>query len=386
MPNTRCALCALLLAGAFLLGACKPESVVDADVPFATDDGALANWALPHVVGEPQILAVPTYDASGQSVHPDVVLFPSGWNGAHYWVSMTPYPNSASPYENPSILESNDGLSLDVPTGVINPLVPGLQSTGYNSDPDLVYDSAQNELVMSYRVVADGYNTIKIITTHDGTHWSDPRVAFREPNHSVVSQSIVPAFGPVPALAWYVDAGSVGCNATSSRVMMRYAAAAPASLAVAQWSNGRATDLRIPGYIPWHLKVSYIPSKREYWALVAAYPDDGRGCGADDLFLAHSKNGVHWETFAQPLMRHQEHWWSAGALYRGTFLYDSQSDQLAVWFSARDADYVWRMLFVRMDYTALAARLARPGAALATGVDSASRSTGRPRERWTTAP
>jgi hypothetical protein len=328
------------------------------------------------------ILEVPTYEMSGKSVHPDVVLFPTGWHGSHYWLAMTPYPGGSAAMENPSVLQSDDGLSLVVPTGVTNPIVQPLSRSGYNSDPDLIYDPVQDELVMSYRVVADGVNTIKIVTSRDGVRWSEPHVAFSEKNHSAVSQTIVPASHGVPPLAWYVDAGPAGCSATSARVMTRAATAAPMSLAAAQWTKARATDLTIPGYVPWHIKVSYIPSKREYWALVVAYLNDGRGCGSDDLFLAHSKNGLHWETFPQPLMRHEDHWWSSGALYRGSFIYEAQNDQLAIWFSAR-AEYTWRMLFVRMNYTALAAKLSRRSPSLATVPDSAPRAL---REVWTTAP
>ncbi len=179
-----------------------------------------------------------------------------------------------------------------------NPIIPGLETTGYNSDPDLIYDSAQDELVMSYRVVYGGYNNIYITTSKNGAAWSSPRLAFRELNHSAISQSIVPATNSIPAIAWYVDAGAAGCSATSARIKTRSAVAAPLSLGATSWSPAIATDLGIPGYVPWHLKVSYIPSKREYWALVVAYPNDGNGCGADDLFLSHSRNGVHWETFS----------------------------------------------------------------------------------------
>ena len=372
-----------LLIGALCLAACKPERVVTGD-PFGTGNDPLSQWSLPVASAEPVILDVPTYDASGQSVHPDVVLFPNRWHGARYWLAMTPYPGGSSSLENPSLLESDDGISLTVPAGVHNPLVQPLNRTGYNSDPDLIYDPAQDELVLSYRVVADGVNTIKIITSRDGVSWSEPRVAFSEMNHSAVSQSIVPAVHGVPPLAWYVDAGPNGCTAVSTRVMTRAAVAAPISLGAAQWSKARATDLTIPGYQPWHIKVSYIPSKREYWALVAAYPSDGRGCGSDDLFLSHSRNGVHWETFPQPLMRHEDHWWSSGALYRGAFLYDPKTDQLAIWFSAR-ADYTWRMLFVQMNYTALAAQLARTPAPLAAA-PAPAQPTASLREIWATAP
>jgi hypothetical protein len=38
-------------------------------------------------------LTIPTYDASGQAIHPDVIDFGSGntWNGYRYWMAMTPY-------------------------------------------------------------------------------------------------------------------------------------------------------------------------------------------------------------------------------------------------------------------------------------------------------
>jgi hypothetical protein len=362
---------------------CGHENPLKSVDPFGTGTDPLGDWTLPVLLDSAAILTVPTYDGSGQSVHPDVVLFPDGWRGSKYWMTMTPYPFGASYMENPSVLQSNDGIGLAIPQGVINPIIAPVSGMGYNSDPDLIYDAAQDELVMSYRQVAAGYNSIYITTSKDGSSWTSPHMAFREVNHSAVSQSIVPAYKSIPAIAWYVDAGAAGCSATSAKIMTRSASAAPVSLAAAQWSAPMATDLRIPGYVPWHLKVSYIPSKREYWALVVAFPADGLGCGADDLFLAHSRNGVHWETFRSPLMKHQDHWWSKGALYRGTFLYDETSDQLAVWFSARAEDDVWRMLFMRMNYSSLSVKLSQAPPSLSTSPDS---NAAKRREVWTTAP
>src|SRR5579884_2655894 len=41
---------------------------------------------------EPTLMTIPTYDGSGQAVHPDVVAFDAPWHGAQYWLTMTPYP------------------------------------------------------------------------------------------------------------------------------------------------------------------------------------------------------------------------------------------------------------------------------------------------------
>ena len=72
----------------------------------------------------PAPLVTPTYDGSGQVVHPDVVHVPGGWNGYEYWMGMTPYPNSNDDFENPSVLASNDNVTWVVPPGVTNPLAP----------------------------------------------------------------------------------------------------------------------------------------------------------------------------------------------------------------------------------------------------------------------
>jgi hypothetical protein len=55
-------------------------------------------------------LNIPTYDGSGQAVHPDIYYNANGWNGYYYWMAMTPYPNGDAAYENPSIIVSNDNL------------------------------------------------------------------------------------------------------------------------------------------------------------------------------------------------------------------------------------------------------------------------------------
>jgi hypothetical protein len=361
-------------------GGDRAQPTVPADADYET----LVEWTPPSAHTDPSILVVPTYDGSGQSVHPDLVEFPRGWNGARYWMAMTPYPNDSVKLENPSVLVSDDGYSLAVPPGVVNPLVaPFGGKADYNSDPDLLYDASRGELVLSYRVVKGGKNIIRIITSTNGRSWSEPRDAFSEPSHGAVSQSFVAAARSVQPMAWYVDAGTKGCGAPITRVMMRRATSVGNSLSFASWSEPIATDMAQPGYNIWHLKVRYVPAKREYWALYAAYPTDGRGCGGDDLFLAHSTNGVHWEGFAEPLLRHGDREWSFGALYRGTFLYDEERDELSVWFSAKGGTGAWRMLFAKFQYSALWARLAR-GSARYDRRPSGERN--RLREIWTDAP
>ncbi len=75
----------------------------------------------------PTFQYTPTYDGSGQVVHPSVIDFwfefglPS-WGGYRFWMGITPYPDGDNVYENPSLLVSQDGLLWVFPPGIKNPL------------------------------------------------------------------------------------------------------------------------------------------------------------------------------------------------------------------------------------------------------------------------
>lgn len=86
------------------------------------------------------MLETPTYDGSGQAVHPDVFHSSWGWPKAakyRYWMVLTPYAYSDFSRENPSILVSNNGRNWFVPEGLVNPIEPA-PTEGHYSDPDIV--------------------------------------------------------------------------------------------------------------------------------------------------------------------------------------------------------------------------------------------------------
>ncbi len=375
----------LLAAGALAVLSCSHE-------PTAPDDSdalsVLSPLDLPKGLIEPGEMPLPTADGWDQSVHPDIVEFDKPWNGYRQWHVSTPYPYSDRNLENPSIYASQSDRALETPLGLRNPVVAGLNSkTDYNSDPDLVYDNATHALVMLYRQVKDGFNNLLTISSNDGISWSTPSLLLREPNHSAVSPTIIPADGRRRAMLWYVDAGQKGCSATSTKVVLHRGDSRTASLASTKWSGRIVTDLEQPGYVVWHMKARYIPSKREYWAIYAAYPADTLGCSGDDLFLARSTDGVHWLTYPEPLMRHEERAWTREALYRSTFLYDAGQDRLRIWLSARGADHKWRLGYTSFTYEKLQKRLSgRAPRALGNRVPGPDPFTAVARPRWTEAP
>jgi hypothetical protein len=281
------------------------------------------------------------------------VEFEYPWRGSRYWLAMTPYPGSDYKLENPSLLVSDDGVRLGVPDGLVNPVVSRQgKPSDYNSDPDLVYEASTDRLVMFYRFVEKRTNSVRVVSTRDGRTWQQERQAFWSHGHTAVSPTVTAPRenGRVPAKMWYVDAGKGGCHTTGSRVLKRIALDTTGRVAGVRWSEPTVTDLVQPGYVVWHLKVRYVPSKGEYWALYAAFPKNQVGCDTDDLFFARSVDGVHWESFPEPLLRHEDRAWTAAAVYRSTFLYDPASDELRVWLSARGGDAKWHLGLARFRY------------------------------------
>src|SRR5205085_3209520 len=177
-----------------------------------------ASAALPALIEEPVQLTSPTYENSGESVHPDVVEFPGWWNGWQYWLTMTPYPKSDFHVENPSILVSRDGIHLEVPNGLANPVVAHRgRPSDYNSDPELVYNAETNRLLLFYRFVDKKTNSILVSSSSDGVRWRPEPKAFWAKGHAAVSPTVaLTGVGANTARMWYVDAGKAGCKASSS--------------------------------------------------------------------------------------------------------------------------------------------------------------------------
>jgi hypothetical protein len=272
------------------------------------------------------------FSQSADAVHPDIACQTSEWNGAKCWLMYTPYQNSDPSWENPGFLLAANDTSWVTPSAIQNPIVayPGIGS--YNSDPDHAFDPGTQRLIQVFRVVTDTVNRIMLMSTADARQWSKPVLAFSVRSHDAVSPSLVIEQDRT-AKAWYVKSGTDGCNALTTTIEMRTAQPNPGqSFESVGWSAPTATDLSIPGYVPWHLDVAEIPSGG-YVALVAAFPR-GFSCGQSDLWLARSDDGLTWRTLALPIL------WrgmtiakkrSISTWYRGTLRYDAKTDILDIW-------------------------------------------------------
>jgi hypothetical protein len=282
---------------------------------------------------QPALLSIPTYDGSGQVVHPDYAVTPVSIFGAGPHLAITPYPGGDARLENPSLFAASRQEIWGLETGAPNPVV--LPRAGYLSDPDLVYEPDARELWLYYRQVTTD-NIVHLIRSADGLHWSEPAEILRAPNHQVVSPSVVRR-GQGDWWMWSVNAGPAGCGAATTTVELRRS---PDGIA---WSAPVPTDLTQTSLWPWHLDVEWIPSREEFWAVYNAKTETG--CTTPGVFLATSIDGITWQAVPQPVLVKGRIPEFRDIVYRSTFAYDPLTDAVTLWYSGARFEggaYVWR--------------------------------------------
>jgi hypothetical protein len=270
-------------------------------------------------------LNIPTYDGSGQCVHPSVRYIPSGWAGYEWWMAFTPYPQGNDEYENPSLIASHDGINWTVPEGLINPIDP-TPKNGHNADTELVYDG-KNLLVYYIDVVKP-----HVITCHR-------RIVY--PNMSVGKEETCTNFQPIsPAIirksandwiAWY-------CNLSSLQL---YHATSTDGL---NWINQTIAPTDMPDKVSWH--ISALQVDNGYNFLIAAFPRAKGNNSRTKLYFgyASSSNSIIKMT---PILSPGKGW-SDREIYRscmvGSRIYISAADKKCNWHigHGRFVSYLWR--------------------------------------------
>ena len=156
------------------------------------DDGGIDEAEIPSpAVIYPALIQTPTYDGTGELVHPDAVVFPERWKGRRYWVSATPYPTGNPKYENPSIYQGYRATQMSVPAGANNPLATPGSLGGYLSDPDMLYDPDRDQLRMYYRHTTSESDQILVMTSENGVQWSTPQPVLTGSRYGIISPAII---------------------------------------------------------------------------------------------------------------------------------------------------------------------------------------------------
>jgi hypothetical protein len=260
-------------------------------------------------------LTIPTYDGSGQAVHPDVLV-----EGDRAVMAITPYPFSNNRFENPSLLRTRDGSQFDaVPDA--SPLVPA-PPIDHNDDPDLRRDAVTGEYELLYlETLRPERQTLVALRSPDLATWTrqDAIVYDLAAGDSfIVSPAAIVEAGVTHL--YYVDlipsARIVELTSTDGRTWDKALA--------------RPVALELGAVTPWHLDV--IRGEQGFAMLISGYDE---AFVHQDLYLATSPDLASWTLAPAPLLAHTDAALDVESLYRSTGVVSG--DTLVVWYSMQYA-------------------------------------------------
>lgn len=332
--------------------------------PMALDpDAQLYVPATSPPYNSPMRLVTPTYDGSGDAIHPSVIDFgETGWNGWRYWMVHTPFHDNDDNLENPSIAVSNNGYYWQLPLGAPDPLYPAPPGTGFNSDTHLVYDPDADEIIVLFRQTLDrSAHTYYIARSGDGVTWPATPTALSLTWVGSDVQAISPSLIRVAAGDWRIFALSY----VSKALTMWKAPAAEGP-----WAgpfNTVGVGVGGPTW-NWHLGV-HLDDTGVFRALVDRGPvHEGRD---DGYRPSSSPDGMTWSTTTSDFMDvTAPPAWDSGELYRAIAIDDEAGTHFRVWYSAHttpeEGPNVWGLGYAEVPRTVWPAPPASPVAGAGT--------------------
>ena len=117
-------------------------------------------------------LDIPTYDGSGQAVHPSLLVRSDGRRGdasPKFVLAFTPYTDTDDRVENPSVLISDDGLNFREEKPGLNPLVSAPEKD-HNDDPDLFYSNGKYG-ILYLETMRPEKQTLFLLESNDRIRW-----------------------------------------------------------------------------------------------------------------------------------------------------------------------------------------------------------------------
>lgn len=305
--------------------------------------------------------AAPEKHLPGQVTHPDVVKVEEGFGGHQYWMFYTPNVMKTSQFENPYIVYSDDGVNWEEPVGedgdTVNPIVARVtgptEADSHNCDTDLVYDSKNKRMLAYWNWSVDTGAAdcqVRMMASYDGIHWGAPTdtagevkkgeyvivVRDQKTKYNLLSPTVTYDSYKDMYFMYYNNAGNVGYyNGQNNKVQVRWSEdGIHWSEEVRDVKNFLGEDAYGEQLAPWHQDVQYIPEKNEYWALSQCF--SGNSPDNSVLYMTRSKDGLNWQQVGnQPVLEpNNAPFWNDFQIYRSTFTYNAETDQMDIWYSA----------------------------------------------------
>ncbi len=291
-------------------------------------------------VGGSIVLNIPTYDGSGQVVHPDVIV-----KDNRFIMTITPYAFSNLDLENPSIYVSNDGITFQPPEGVTNPLIFN-PPNGYNDDPDIVFDPKSGNYFIYYNETPKDYDVqyLDLLQSSDLVNWTHRRLTeFRTKASDpfIVSPSIVISNGTYFMFHVEIDTDA---KAHSPKVCTRDPHKHLIRVMLSQdgvnWDKHQDVGIEIDtpsNFNPWHMNI--VQAKGKFYMLVNGYRNGF--CDNHNLYLAVSDDLIHWHFVQQPIVTAGKDFYDSKIIYRSAAVING--DDMYVYFSFYRYDNRWML-------------------------------------------
>ena len=277
------------------------------------------------------LLQITTYDGSGQITHPDILYFENEEGKSKFYLSFTPYPYGHLEYENPCILESDNGYEFYEAKNNLNPLISPVSLPGYNNDPDLFFDKSSQKFYLFYQETqpADSQN-IKMISSTDAVFWSTPKTMIHQDFHNNDNFSLSPALIKKDSIyhMFFV-------NITGKREIKQLT-----SSNIEEWDYDKQTKISInspQNFKPWHIDVSKGDDDT-YYMLITGYEKHKE---YQDLYLATSNNLNDWHFIKKPIIKHSKSFYNSRSTYRSTAII--KGNTMVVWFAIKSYDSAWHI-------------------------------------------
>ena len=119
-------------------------------------------------------LDIPTYDGSGQAVHPSLLV---NSDTPRFILAFTPYTDTDDRVENPSVVISDDGLNFREEKQGLNPLVPAPEKD-HNDDPDLFCHDGKY-CILYLETMRPEKQSLILLESADRIHW-EKRILHQE--------------------------------------------------------------------------------------------------------------------------------------------------------------------------------------------------------------
>lgn len=274
-------------------------------------------------------LTVPTYEGSGQLVHPKVLdmeveLGPGmTFGGYRYVMAFTPYPNSVDDHENPSIVASQDGDTWEVPAGLTNPITTLPAEADYHSDTHLVLSQDGTKVYCFYRRTVGTETTLYHKSSTDLVTWSAETLVY-----------VLAGTELSPSIVWdgsqyriYYLSGTA--NGLAYRTFADIDAPVVSSFV-------QCTVANLTPRIYWHGDVIRTAAG-EYQAVFMTHPEPGA------LVFGASADGESWAIGTNPFLEVDAGIsWVDTSIYRSSFVRTAEG-QWDLWYPGKSAAGVWRL-------------------------------------------